>query len=88
MSRLIQYLEIDDESKMIAAKVRPWLNDTATLYMSIPHNLLKSRISSLVHNTFKKKDGSVRYTHIKGTRSKGYFNNDSNCCRDNIYTAK
>ena len=47
--------------------------DFSTLYTSIPHDLLKSRISNLVHNTFRKKDGSVRYTHIKVTRAQGYF---------------
>ena len=51
--------------------------DFSTLYTSIPHNLLKSRISNLVHNAFRKKDESVtRYTHIKVTRSKGYFTHD------------
>ena len=47
--------------------------DFSTLYTSIPHDLLKSRISNLVHNAFRKKDGSVRYTHIKLTRAKGYL---------------
>ena len=47
--------------------------DFSTLYTSIPHDLLKSRISNLVHNAFRKKDGTVRYTHIKVTRAKGYF---------------
>ena len=54
---------------------------------SIPHDLLKSRISNLVHNAFRKKDGSVRYTHIKGTRAKGYFTHDINGGGDNMYTA-
>ena len=31
--------------------------DFSTLYTSIPHNLLKSRISNLVHNAFRKKMG-------------------------------
>ena len=48
---------------------------------------MKSRISNLVHNTFRKKDGSVRYTHIKVTRAKGYFNQDMHGSRDNMYTA-
>ena len=30
-----------------------------------------TRISNLVHNAFRKKDASVRYTHIKVTRAKG-----------------
>ena len=42
-----------------------------SLCTSIPHNLSKSRISHLIHNAFRKKNGSARYTHIKVTRSKG-----------------
>ena len=61
--------------------------DFSTLYTSIPHDLLKSRISNLVHNAFRKKDGSVRYTHIKLTRAKGYFTHDINGGRDNMFTA-
>ena len=45
--------------------------DFTTLYISIPHNLLGPRISNLVHSTFRKRDGSMRYTHIKVTRTKG-----------------
>ena len=48
---------------------------------------LKSRMSNLVHNTFRKKDGSERYTYIKVTRRKGVFTYDINCCEDGIYTA-
>ena len=58
-----------------------------TLYTSIPHDLLKSRISNLVHNAFRKKDGSVRYTHIKVTRATGHFTRDINGGGDNMYTA-
>ena len=61
--------------------------DFSTLYTSIPHDLLKSRISNLVHNAFRKKDGSVRYTHIKVTIAKGYFTHDINGGGDNMYTA-
>ena len=57
------------------------------LYTSIPHDLLKYRISNLVHNAFRKKDGSVRYTHIKVTRAKGYFTHDINGGGDGMYTA-
>ena len=42
---------------------------------------------NLVHNVFRKKDGSVRYTHIKVTRAKRYFNHDINGDRDGMYTA-
>ena len=56
-------------------------------YTSIPHDLLKSRISNLVHNAFRKKDGSVRYTHIKVTKAQGYFTRDTNGGDDNMYTA-
>ena len=61
--------------------------DFSTLYTSIPHDLLKSRISNVVHNAFRKKDGSVRYTHIKVTRAKGYFTHDINGGRDGMYAA-
>ena len=61
--------------------------DFSTLYTSIPHDLLKSRISNPVHNAFRKKDGSVRYTHVKVTRAKGYFTHDRNGGGDNMYTA-
>ena len=54
---------------------------------SIPHDLLKSRISNLVHNAFRKKDGNVRYTHINVTRAKGYLTHDINGGGDNMYTA-
>ena len=64
------------------------LDVVSTLYTSIPHDLLKYRISNLVHNAFKKKDGSVRYTHIKATRAKGYFTHDINGGGDNMYTAE
>ena len=33
--------------------------DFSTLYTSIPHDLLKSRISTQIRNSFKKKDGSI-----------------------------
>ena len=60
--------------------------DFSVLYTSIPHNLLKSRISNLVYNALRKKDRSVRYTHIKVTRSKGYFTHDIYGVGDNMYT--
>ena len=60
--------------------------DFSTLYTSIPHDLLKSRISHLGHNTFRKKDGSVKYTPIKFTRAQGYFTHDINHGGD-MYTA-
>ena len=63
--------------------------------MTLPPDIviyqLKFRITHLVHNAFKKKDGSVRYTDIKVTRSKGHFAYDINgsgdnmCTSDNIY---
>ena len=61
--------------------------DFSTFYTSIPHDLLKSRISNLVHNAFRKKDWSVRYTHIKVTRAQGNFTHDINGSGDNMYTA-
>ena len=60
--------------------------DFSTLYNSIPHDLLKSRINNLVHNAFRKKDRSVRYTHIKVMRAQGYFTHDINGGGENMYT--
>ena len=60
--------------------------DFSTLYTSIPHDLLKSKISNLVHSAYRKKDGSVRYTHIRVTRAQGYFTHDINGGGD-MYTA-
>ena len=40
-----------------------------------------------MYNTFRKKDGSVRYTHIKLTRAKRYFTHDINGGGDNMFTA-
>ena len=62
--------------------------DFSTLYTSIPHDLLKSRISNLVHNAFRKEDGSVRYTNIKVARAQSYFTHDINGSGDNMYTAE
>ena len=44
--------------------------DFSTLYTSIRHNLLKSRITALVHNSFRRRDRSNRNTHIKITSGK------------------
>ena len=62
--------------------------DFSTLYISIPYNLLKSRIiTALVHKSFKRRDGSNKYTHIKITSGKGYFIDTVNHGGDNPYTA-
>ena len=39
--------------------------DFSTLYTSIPHDLLKSRMNNIINNAFKHKNGATRYTHIK-----------------------
>ena len=61
--------------------------DFSTLYTSTSHDLLKFRISNLVHNAFRNKDGSVRYTHIKVIRAEGHFTHDINGGGDNMHTA-
>ena len=61
--------------------------DFSTLYSSIPHDRLNTRIGNLVHNAFRKNDGSVRYTYIKVTRAKGYFAHEMNGGGDNMYSA-
>ena len=60
---------------------------TSILYTSIKDNLLKSRITALVHNSFNRRDGNNRYTHIKIRSGKGYFINSINPGGDNLYTA-
>ena len=54
----------------------PWTN-----------NLLESRITALIHNSFKRRNGSNRYTRIKITSGKGYFIDTINPGGDNLYTA-
>ena len=56
-----------------------------TLYTSIPHDLLKSRMNNITNNAFKHKNGATRYTHIKVGRNKSYFTSDP-LNGDNKYT--
>ena len=58
----------------------------STLYTSIPHDLLKSCMNSIINNAFKHKNGATRYTHIKVCRNKSYFTSDP-LNGDNKYTA-
>ena len=60
--------------------------DFSTLYTSIRHDLLKSRMNNIINNAFKHKNGATRYTHIKVGRNKSYFTNDP-LNGDNKYTA-
>ena len=60
--------------------------DFSTLYTSIPHDLLKSHMNSIINNTFKHKNGAKRHTHIKVGRNKSYFTSDL-LNGDNKYTA-
>ena len=39
--------------------------DFSTLYTSIPHDLLKSRMNNIISNAFKHKNGAARYTTSK-----------------------
>ena len=48
----------------------------STLYTSIPHDLLKSRMNSIINNAFKFKNRATQYTHIKVGRNKRYFTSD------------
>ena len=59
--------------------------DFSTLYTSIPHDLLKSRMNNITNNAFKHKNGATRYTHIKVGRNKSYYTNDP-LNGDNKYT--
>ena len=49
--------------------------DFSSLYTSVPHDLPKSRIITLIRNSFKKKDGSIRYIYIKVEGRRGHFSN-------------
>ena len=60
--------------------------DFSTVYTSIPHDLLKSRMNNIINNAFKHKNGATRYTHIKVGRNKSYFTSD-HLIGDNKYTA-
>ena len=44
--------------------------DFSTLYTSISHDLLKSRMNNIINKAFKHKNGVTRYTHIKVGRNK------------------
>ena len=59
--------------------------DFSTLYTSIPRDLLKSRMNSIINNAFKYKNGATRYTHVKVGRIKSYFTSDP-LNGDNKYT--
>ena len=60
--------------------------DFSALYTSIPHDLLKSRMNSIINSAFKYKNGATRYTHIKVGRNRSYFTSDP-LNGDNKYTA-
>ena len=60
--------------------------DFSTLYTSILHDLLKSRMNNIINNAFKHKNGATRYIHIKVGRNKSYLTKDL-VNSDNKYTA-
>ena len=60
--------------------------DFSTVYTSILHDLLKSRMNNIINNDFKHKNGATRYTHIKVGRNKSHFTSDP-LNGDNKYTA-
>ena len=62
-------------------------HDFSTLHTSVPHNLLQSRITALIHNSFKRRNGSNRYTHIKITSGKSYVIDTISPGGDSLYTA-
>ena len=50
--------------------------DFSTLYTTIPHDKLKTRLSSLVKQAFLYKNGSRRYQYITIKHTAGYFSNN------------
>ena len=47
--------------------------DFSTLYTTIPHSLLKSRLAILIKNAFLHKNGSRRYKYIVVNNNTSYF---------------
>ena len=60
--------------------------DFSTLFTSILHDLLKSRLNKIINNAFKHKNGATGYNYIKIGRNKSYFANDL-LNGDNKYTS-
>ena len=63
--------------------------DFSTLYTSIPHDLLKSRMNNIINNALKHKNGATQYTHIKSWQNKNYLtsdplNGDKKCTANDI----
>ena len=56
-------------------------------YINISQSLLKSRISDFVHNSSKKKEGSLGHTHLEDGGKRGYFPDGINDCGDSMYAA-
>ena len=59
----------------------------SALYTSIPHNLLKSRITKLVHNSFKRRDGRTDIPTLKLQMERGISYTPSILVEDNLYSA-
>ena len=60
--------------------------DFSALYISIPHDLLKSHMNNIINNAFKHNNGAAWCTHIKVGRNENYFTSDP-LNGDNKYTA-
>ena len=78
-------LSLDQLDVRTATSVQTY--DFSTFYTSISHNLLKSLITALIHNSIKRRNRSNRYTHIKIASGKGYFIDTINPGGDNLYIA-
>ena len=50
--------------------------DFLTLYLSIPHQKLKDGIHMLVNQTFRYKNGSLRYKHLVVNGDRTFFTNE------------
>ena len=70
-----ELLETLQTTKIKYTSIRTF--DFSTLYTTIPHDKLKSRISLLVKQAFFHKNGSRRYQYIVITSNKGYFSNNT-----------
>ena len=47
--------------------------DFSTLYTTIPHDKLKSRLHDLISNSFKYKNGKQRYQYLVINHNSSYF---------------
>ena len=86
LSEMIDYLDVDPQnSKELLERLKsPNFNnitsiksfDFSTLYTTIPHDKLKSRLASIIRNSFMFKNGNRRYKYLVLGHEESYFVNE------------